>query len=431
MVARLRRAGFARSVLVLAGGTAGAQLINVASAPVLARLFRPDEIGQLGLFLAFVSFVAIALSLRYEQAVVVPADPASAARLVVLAVAIVPAVSLLASLALAGLIASNAMGYGSLDPIAVPIAFVGLAGFGTTTALRYWYLREARFRPVSEVQLLQAAVRSVGQVLAGIVGFGVGGLMTADAAARASGVVRLSRGAGRAIREAWAQPAPPTRELARRYWRFPILGMPSSLLNSAGQVLPVPLLAATYGLEVAGFMALVQRVLGVPLTVIGASVGDALLSRMVTQSRIDPANAPHFFRRTALVLAFVGAALAISLLAFGPALFALVFGEPWREAGVIAATVAPWLAAALVVTPLSRVVLVYQGQAQKLIYDALNLAAVTVGFLGGHAAGLTVLETVAMVTTLQVGAYGVFYIILDRIVRRGRLDGSVMPAASQ
>ena len=109
----------------------------------------------------------ILLSLRYEQAIVLPTDPAAAARLLGLALGLVPVLSLLSAAALGLLIALGGAGYGSLDPIAVPIAFVGLTGFGTVTALRYWYIRQHAYRPVSEVQVIQSVTRSVGQVAAG------------------------------------------------------------------------------------------------------------------------------------------------------------------------------------------------------------------------------------------------------------------------
>ena len=419
MVARLRGPGFARSVLVLAGGAAGAQLINTLVAPFLTRLYDPTQVGQLGLFLAFVQIAIIALSLRYEQAIVLPTSEAVAARLAALALALVPITSLVAAGILAALIALGIGGYGSLPIVAVPLAVIGLAGYGVVGVLRYWLIRHGAFRAVSQVAIVQSIVRAVSQVVFGLLGAGVVGLLLSDVLGRVLGLGSVIRSAWGTLAAAHAGATVGTRAVAREYWRFPVFGAPSSLLNAAAAALPVPLLAGAYGLPIAGQFALVQRVLGLPLSVIGTSVGDAMLGRMSEQARSDPAAALPLFRRIAIVLAAIGVPGALVLALIGPDLFAFVFGEPWRDAGTIAALMAPWLVAAMIVSPLSRVALVYQGQGQKFIYDLLSLGAVAGSILGGAAAGLNAFEAIGLLAWLQAVAYGVYLVVLYRLVVAG------------
>lgn len=432
MVARLRRPGFVRSALVLAGGAAGAQAINAAVSPVLTRLYGPVEIGQLGLFLAFVQVLTIVTSLRYEQAVVLPEEEGVAARLAVLALALVPVMSLVAALLLGGLILGDVGGYGSLPILAAPLAGIGLAGFGALTVLRYWLIRSHAYRAISEVQIVQSVGRAVGQVGFGLAGGGVLGLLIGDVIGRVLGLGTILRSAGRAAVAARHAGTISTGAVARAYWRFPVLGAPSSLLNAAAAALPVPLVAASYDLTTAGFLALVQRVLGLPLSVIGASVGDAMLARIAEHARADPAAALPLFRRLAFGLFLAGIPMAIGLVLLGPWAFGLLFGDVWRPAGSVAALMAPWLVAALVVSPVSRVAFVYQGQGVKLVYDVLSLGAVIGSIVGGAAAGLDAFEAIGLLAILQAAAYAVYLVVLDRLVRRGvaaggaldRLDGA-------
>jgi O-antigen/teichoic acid export membrane protein len=221
------------------------------------------------------------------------------------------------------------------------------------------------------------------------------------------------------------------RALAWRYARYPLLGLPSSITNAVAQTLPVPLIAQAYGLPEAGFYALVQRVVGLPLTVIGASVADALLGRVAHHARTDPALALPLFRRTGATLFLLGLPIALALLLFGPPAFKLVFGAEWERAGDMASAVAPWYLAALAVSPLSRVVLVYQGQGSKLVYDVLSLAAVVGAIYVGPAAGLDVIAALWLLTAGQVIAYAVYWLVLDRMVRRGSASATgTAPARS-
>ena len=179
MVTRLQRPGFARNVAVLAGGAAGAQLINAAISPILTRLFDPSEVGQLGLYLAFMYVASLILSLRYEQAIVVPATDRAAAGLTMLAGALVPVMAVIGSIALFGLIEFGLAGYDHLPLLAVPIALVGLLASGCSASFALAHPPE-QLPGLSEVAITQSVGRAVGQVGAGLAGLGVAGLLVGD-----------------------------------------------------------------------------------------------------------------------------------------------------------------------------------------------------------------------------------------------------------
>jgi lipopolysaccharide exporter len=420
MVARLAgRGAFGRGVLVLAGGAAGAQLINAASSPFLTRLFTPAEIGQLGLYLAFIYVATIGLSLRYEQAIVVPASDGDAARLATLAASLVPITSAACALVLVMLMLGGIGGFETLSGWIVPLGFVALTCTGSLAVVRYWLIRRHHYAEISRLSVTQSAARAVAQLAAGIAGLGAIGLVLGDLVGRLLGFVRPGIRAARDVRQVSATAAVSHSAVAGRYARYPLLGVPSSLVNAAAFSLPVPLLAAYYGLPVAGYFSLIQRVLGLPLMVVGQSVADALLGRIAEDARTQPERAMPLFHRTGAALLALGAVVAITVIVIGPTAFALVFGSEWRTAGTMAAIMAPWYAAALVVSPLSRVVLVYEGQGSKLIYDLLSLAVVVVAIAGGAVAGLDLFGTIGVLSAGQALAYAVYYVVLYRLVRRG------------
>jgi O-antigen/teichoic acid export membrane protein len=420
-------ASFTRGVAVLAGGAAAAQAINALVSPILTRLFTPGEIGQLGIYLAFVYVASVGLSLRYEQAVVaVPARP-NAARLAILSAALVPVTSVLATVVLAALVVAGIGGFGELPLIAAAWAAVALVATGVFNVLRYWMVREHRFGVISQVVLGQSIGRAGTQVGFGVVALGLPGLLAGDLIGRLLGITRMVRNAGREIVAEARRADRSMGSLAGSYARFPLLGVPSSLINAAAFSLPVPLLAGTYGLAAAGFLALVQRVLGLPLSIIGASVADALHARMATYARERPDRAPTFFLRTGLGLLAIGLPIAVVVAVTGPGLFAFVFGSEWELAGRMAVAMTPWYLAALIVSPLSRVVLVFSGQAGKLIYDVLSLAAVVGAITLGRALALDLVTTVWLLSGLQTTAYAVYFGVLYRLVRLGSRRQAAAP----
>src|ERR1700689_4427028 len=70
---------FSHHVAVLGGGTALAQGFTLLFAPILTRLYTPDDVGRMGLYLAFAGFAGVAASLRYEVAIVSAVDDREAA----------------------------------------------------------------------------------------------------------------------------------------------------------------------------------------------------------------------------------------------------------------------------------------------------------------------------------------------------------------
>ena len=90
----------ARHVLTLLTGTGLAQLIALAAAPLLSRLYTPEDFGVFALYLSVVSLLAILATGRYELAIVLPEDDDDARHLLALALLI----SLVVSAASLGLV---------------------------------------------------------------------------------------------------------------------------------------------------------------------------------------------------------------------------------------------------------------------------------------------------------------------------------------
>ena len=73
LLSRLRslssRDGFGRRLATLGSGTILGQACLVVSAPLITRLFTPEQFGVLAVFGALVSMAAVVMALRYEFAV--------------------------------------------------------------------------------------------------------------------------------------------------------------------------------------------------------------------------------------------------------------------------------------------------------------------------------------------------------------------------
>ena len=134
----------------------------------------------------------------------------------------------------------------------------------------------------------------------------------------------------------------PWRELARRHRDFPLYRAPQVTLNALSQSLPVLLLAAFFGTAAAGHYSLAASVLAAPMVLLAKSVNDVFYPHVASAvNRGEPITAS--LAKTTLVMAAVGLVPFGAMVVLGPWLFALLFGDPWWQAGEYARWMAVWL----------------------------------------------------------------------------------------
>jgi O-antigen/teichoic acid export membrane protein len=222
------------------------------------------------------------------------------------------------------------------------------------------------------------------------------------------------------------------REVARRYRRFPLLLAPSGLLNILGTQLPVLLLAYFYGIAVAGWMGLAQRVLAVPVTLLGTTVAQVYLAELARSKRSRFSTAGSLFTRASRSLLTVGALVGLVLLIGGPQLFALVFGQEWAISGKYAQAMSLGLTAQFIGTPLSQTLIVYERQMLQLSWDTARLVLVSTAIVVASATGTSALGAVWALSLASALAYSLSWLLSWRVIRglseiatgTGKLSGS-------
>lgn len=411
---------FLRHVATLAGATAISQVVLIGAGPVLSRLYTPDAWGGYSLIAAFIGVTTVVSALCYDQAIVGSRTTADAAALTVVTLLIVPFFTLLAVGALAVLIWRGWLGFGALPWSSLLWAAILLLVMQLFMSLRYWHMRAERFGLLGQAAVVQNVGRAVFPMAVVAVAPGWLGLAAGEALGRAFGCVPLGWAHWReTLATLRAQTMAAMRGVVREYKDFAVIGTPSGLLNAVAQWLPLPLIAAQFGTASAGHFALAQRVLQAPAALVGMSIADAFHARLAVHSRERPEHLRRFFLRTSLMLVGVSLVPAAVVLALGDRGFAWVFGHGWGGAGAIAVTLLPWATAQLVVSPLSRAVYVLGGQRPKLIYDVSAVVLVVFTTTLARRLGLAVGPTVLLLSLGQVVAYGIYYLVLLRLVWRG------------
>ena len=373
----LRRGSFSRNVGVLIGGTAAAQGITLLASPLLSRLFSPSDFGHLAIFSSAMAIASAAATLRFEIAVPLAKGDGEALSLVWLSVAS----SIIVALAFSLMVwmdpghLTTKVTKGLLHGTAA-FLFIGTIGTGCYQALSFWAIRKKRYKVLAQTRLSQSAAQVALQLVCGLGNAGAIGLILGDVAGRIAGCGRLARGI---FHDQRTPESPPKLgrfwRVAGEYKRFPLLSLPSALLNVLGLQLPVLVLAAYYSESAVGSFAFAHRLMAAPVTLLARSAGQVFLGEAAPAIE-DRERLLRLFLKLTSTLLIVAAVPALLLALAGPKLFEVAFGPEWQTAGEYARYLAPVFIGQFVLSPVGQTFNILNLLGHQLIWDVSRLASI-------------------------------------------------------
>jgi O-antigen/teichoic acid export membrane protein len=381
-----RKTSFGGDVLRLVSGTIFAQLLSVLAAPFLTRLYAPEAFGLSALFASITTIIVVVACFRYELAIMLPPSDEEATSILGTSLASVLLVSLLSVLIvwrgrepLLRVLKAGELGpYLWLLPPSVLVA-------GVFLALNYWNSRTKHFQRLSIAQVTSSVTTVGTQIGLGAAGAATGGsLIGANFIGSAVSTFVLGG-------QIWRDDGPLLRRgirrqsvvaAARRYRKFALYGTPSALLNSISWQLPTLLLQVFFSSTVVGFYALGNRLLRLPMSLIGGAIGRVFFQRAAeAKASGSLAGLVENAFRYLVMLSFFPMLL---LTVVGRDLFIVVFGQHWGEAGVYVQILSVWTAFWFISSPLSTLFSVLERQEFGL---KLNLVIFGSRFLSLWAGG--------------------------------------------
>jgi O-antigen/teichoic acid export membrane protein len=274
------------------------------------------------------------------------------------------------------------------------------------------------------------------QTLVGVVHRGPFGLLLGDAVGRMNGslgLARLSWNRGREVfrlirwKTMWSA--------ATRYRRFPLISTGSSLISAAGYALPLLVLGEFYGARTLGWLALGDRVLGAPGLLIGQAVSQVYSVEAASFSNSNPEAMRGLFLRLMKRLVPLGFIPFVIFFFFSPSLFAFVFGEAWREAGVYARLLALMHYVAFVAWPFTPTLNLLEQQFWQLAWDVGRLLLALGSIWFAHHWGYPARWAIGAFGAALLFAYAVHLLLchyaITRKIWQFRISGPSPVAAHQ
>jgi len=386
MLKRLKpKSEFTRNVLTLMTGTTIAQAIPIAISPILTRIYTPEDFGVFALFIAITAIFGSIANGRYELAIMLPKKDEDAINIFALGFIITSAISLVL---LVLVVAFNDYFTKLLnnDDISVWLYFVPIAVFftGLWNILNYFNNRKKQYKDLAKATIIKSIVTAIVQLSVGFVKSGATGLISGQILSQLFANTKLFSNIVKDKVLLTKISKVKIIALAKRYKDFPKYSMWSGFLSTSSFHLTNVLISALYNVFTLGFYSLVQRVLGMPASLVGASIGQVFFQE-ATKERQKTGTAIHSFNSTVKKLIILGIPAFGVLFFIVEDLFAFVFGEEWKVAGVYAKIIIPLFFIRFVVSPVTMMNVIFEknhiGMYWQLSLLILNISIIYFSYI--------------------------------------------------
>jgi O-antigen/teichoic acid export membrane protein len=380
----------------LMSGRLGAMGLALLAAPIIARLFTPEDYGVAALFLAIATVAAGIIPAGFHRAILFPRDDSTAARLLILTVACCALGSLLLGLVLAA--ASSFHSTGLLaDLLAagvlwlLPVVAFALA---VRDALHAVLLRRSAFSSMAWIEMTQSGV-----ILSARMGWGL--LLGSSAVGLVLGhlvglLATLVLGAF--LCRAWIAGSLAGVSsfalvpLAAEFKDYPRYRVLARLALTLANQLPILAIGYMYPPAVVGFFAMADRAAGIPLLTASQALSDAVLGNSIRQRHRNHALGPAI-RNAALLLLATGLPTFAILFMFGGEVLTWLLGSRWFEAGEMLEIMSVYFFFQWIASAFSSVPEALRRNRLQMVLNWLNLAARALTFASCFALDFDVYES--------------------------------------
>ncbi|MFW6275437.1 MAG: lipopolysaccharide biosynthesis protein [bacterium] len=372
---------FRDSAKVLVGQMTGHAIIFL-SGPLLSRLYSPEEFGTYALMSSIAALLSIISTGGYEFAIINVKEDKEAQVLSILSISgslitAIIAACILLFLTIKTEAIKNGMagaGWGLLP------AFVLFQGIYNTA--NFTLNRQKKYETISFARTLRALAMVPIQLFLGGLNFAFGLFLGMVSGHMTGMLFQLRKIYKQLIYNIKIVNFKKLKTTALKNYKFPAFFMPEELINSASVQAPIFLLKFFFNQASIGLYALPQKLLSIPIVLIGNSLGQ-IYFRNAALEYTNPDKLLNTTLRLFRYLFFLGLLPFSFLMVYGDIIVPYIFGDEWYESGIYTMILSPWLFFVLIGSPLSNIFPVKGKQKLSLTINLYMLTGRILAFMAG------------------------------------------------
>ncbi len=366
----------------LLSANAISQGIAFAVLPIIARLYTPDELGILALFLGIEGLLSVIANGKYESAIVLSKSKSMAANTFNLCFLINAVFSLLILIVL--LLGSHPilsiLHYESLEGVIYYLPFfVFIVAFAQASI--YWFNYNKRFALTARYTLWQGLINNGLKVGSGFLKAGLTGLVWANLLSHFISILSCFT-----RKDTWKQLFHFNKKeilaVASEHRKFPLYTLPHTFINMVSGNLPILILSGYFGMAEIGLFSMGITIGFRPINLLSSS-----LDQVIFQSMAERVNKQEPIW-TILIQSIKKILLVVTpffILAFflAPLVLRYFLGERWEQSALYIQIMIPWLIISLFTASLSSIPPIFGKQRIALIIEIIYILARLIALIIG------------------------------------------------
>jgi len=360
-----------RNFLTMLSGNTLSQLIPFFIAPILSRIFSPEEFAVVANFMAIVGVIGIISTGRLELAVPIPNDKKKAQEIVFTGLIITILLGLLSvlipifAIQISDLYNDKQLGdYLWLVPFSV-------ISFGLLGLTNNWNLRHEKFHLLSIGKIAQSIVNNGLAAFLGFIGWGIDGLIIAWLLSQYVNIFILLVGVNRKV--SYKDYGFITlKTTLKEYKDFPLINSLHAFTDIfITQFLLFWLISSYFGILELGLFAMMNKYVKAPIALVSSSVSQLFYVEAGKAINQGVSLFP-ILKKTIRTSVLFAIPFTIVLLVLGPWIFKIYLGTKWEVAGVYAQCLAPMLFLYFILSPISGLPILLNRQKGAFLFSVVG-----------------------------------------------------------
>ncbi|MES2205630.1 MAG: oligosaccharide flippase family protein [Pseudomonadota bacterium] len=337
-------------------GTGLAQVIQFIASPFLTRIFSPLEYGEYAQYVLVITLLTVLCAGKFDLGIFSPKQDKEAWLLVCAAsmIGFILSIGILI-FGMSFIFIGKYFFFNKNYLLSTILVFSGAASVCFTAwinAFTGWINRKGDFYILSKCRIFYALILVGLQIIFGILKPDVVSLAVGSAIGMGVFALSLIWFSRYSYSKFLFPRFNSVLAVMHRHKDLPKHAIPSDLIGSWLEQFPIFVLSHQFDAHSVGLYSLVNRVLQAPMQLIGASFSE-IFRRQASLEYSHNQNCIKIFDSLVFKLTIIALIIAAVILPFAPDLFAIIFGEKWRESGDFARIVIIAFALKFIVQPVS------------------------------------------------------------------------------
>jgi O-antigen/teichoic acid export membrane protein len=371
-----------KRVIIVSSGTILAQSINILSQPLITRLYNPTQYGAFSVLTSLLLVFRIS-TLRFDVAIAIPKEKHEAYSIVAISIISTFFFSIIIAILL-GMFSANILiplNYGVLVNYWYFLP-IGIFIQGIYLTLQGWMYRMKDFKMLRRKEVLESITGNTFKIAFGLLNYSIFGILLSKMISILVVAYLLIIDFLKSNNDFFKFVSINTiRQNFSKFRSFAIYQTPSSLSLHLRNQLPIIFLTPIYGIQVAGFFALANQIIKLPMILIGNSVMNVFYVEVASVGKENPRKIKNLADSLFKKLTIIGIVPLFLILILAPSLFSFAFGQNWYIAGQFAQILSVYTFANFIFSPVSRIYEIFNKQREKLIIDTISLLMIAFLFI--------------------------------------------------